>query len=125
MGPTDPIDLTATVVVLEQMVGKKVSIEIHVLPNESVEILRVSGVLGPHRTGVSQDAAGEQATHHTFMLDPDEEGLSFDGLSLTGTEFVGAWRAPGDRIVTMLLGGGAGERQDQQTATVKLTVGLA
>jgi hypothetical protein len=51
MSLADPIDLTETVLSLERMVGESVSVRIEVLPNEDLEVLRVSGILGPHRTG--------------------------------------------------------------------------
>ena len=51
MNTADPIDLTAAVLILERMVGSKVSIELQVMPDEDIGVLRTSGVLGPHRPG--------------------------------------------------------------------------
>jgi hypothetical protein len=49
-----------TSLLLEWMVGKKVSIGVALLRNEGVESLRVSGVLGPHRVEALQTASGER-----------------------------------------------------------------
>jgi hypothetical protein len=121
MSVADPIDLTETVLILERMVGSRVSIEVEVLPDEDVGVLRTSGVLGPHRIGTLTTASGDESGHHAFLLDPDEEtGLSFDGFNLNGSQFIAAYRGYEDRIVTILLG--ITTNDERRVPTVKLTV---
>jgi hypothetical protein len=120
MSLADPIDLTATVLILERMVGSNVSIEVQVMPDEDVGVLRTSGVLGSHRVGEHHPASGEASTYHAFLLNPDDEtGLSFDSLCLDRKQFLAAFRGIDDRVVTILLGA---EVDGQRVPTVKLTV---
>src|SRR5205809_459901 len=81
----DPIDLVATVLILERMVGSRVSIGVQVLLDENVGVFRTSGVLGSYRVGILTVAFGDESGFHAFLLNSDDEGLSFDSLSLNGS----------------------------------------